>query len=79
MTRVGLVAKPDAKEAQGVILRLLDWLGARGLTVVLEKETAGLVPAAAVTAAWQSGPASSRRRLRLPGTSRSFDDCSSRP
>jgi NAD+ kinase len=54
VTRVGLVAKPDAREAQGVILRLLGWLGARGLTVVLEKETAGLVPAAAVTAARKS-------------------------
>jgi NAD+ kinase len=51
VTRVGLVAKPDAKEAQGVILTLLDWLGGRGLTVVLEKETAGLVPGASVPAA----------------------------
>ena len=54
MTRVGLVAKPDAKEAQGVILTLLDWLGARGLTVVLEKETAGLVPGATAPAARKS-------------------------
>ena len=42
--RVGLVAKPDAAEAQRVVLQLLDWLGARGLTVVLEKETAALAP-----------------------------------
>jgi NAD+ kinase len=54
VTRVGLVAKPDASEAQGVILGLLDWLGARGLTVVLEKETAGLAPAAAAPAARKS-------------------------
>jgi len=54
VTRVGLVAKPDAKEAQGVILTLLDWLGARGLTVVLEKETAGLVPGATAPAARKS-------------------------
>jgi NAD+ kinase len=49
--RVGLVAKPDAAEAQRVVLTLLDWLGARGLTVVLEKETAGLAPAAAAASA----------------------------
>lgn len=54
MTRVGLVAKPDAREAQGVILELLDWLSARGLAVVLEKETAGLVPSAAVPTARKS-------------------------
>ena len=51
MTTVGLVAKPDAEEAQSVILQLLDFFGSRGLSVVLEKETAGLVPAASVTAA----------------------------
>jgi NAD+ kinase len=52
--RVGLVAKPDAAEAQRVVLTLLDWLGARGLTVVLEKETAGLAPAAAAASASQA-------------------------
>ena len=51
MKRVGLVAKPDAAEAQRVVLTLLEWLGARGLAVVLEKETAGLAPAASVTSA----------------------------
>jgi len=51
VTRVGLVAKPDAEEAQSVILQLLDFFASRGLSVVLEKETAGLVPAASVTAA----------------------------
>jgi len=51
VTRVGLVAKPDAAEARSVILQLLDLFGSRGLTVVLEKETAGLVPDASVAAA----------------------------
>ena len=54
MTRIGLVAKPDAAEAQRVVSQLLDWFGARGLGVVLEKETAGLVPAAAVASALKS-------------------------
>jgi NAD+ kinase len=54
VTRVGLVAKPDAAQAQSVILRLLDYFGARGMTVVLEKETAGLVPSASVAAARKS-------------------------
>ena len=44
MTRIGIVAKPDAPRAQGVILQLLPWLAARGRTVVFEKETADLVP-----------------------------------
>ena len=48
MTRVGIVAKPGAVEARDVILRLLEWLDGRGLTPVLEKETAALVPAASV-------------------------------
>jgi NAD+ kinase len=52
--RVGLVAKPDAVEAQRVVLTLLDWLGARGLNVVLEKETAGLAPVASVASASKS-------------------------
>jgi NAD+ kinase len=52
--RVGLVAKPDAVEAQRVVLTLLDWLGARGVGAVLEKETAGLVPGASVTSASKS-------------------------
>lgn len=58
MTRVGLVAKPDAAQAQSVILRLLDYFGARSMTVILEKETAGLVPSASVAAA---------RKNDLPG------------
>ena len=51
MTRVGLVAKPDAAEAQRVVRQLVEWLAARGLTVVLEKETAALAPSASVTSA----------------------------
>jgi len=54
VTRVGLVAKPDAAQAQSVILKLLDWFGGRGVSVILEKETAGLVPAATVPAARKS-------------------------
>jgi len=48
LNRVGVVAKPGATEAGEVVLRLLDWLTARGLAPVLEKETAGLVPSASV-------------------------------
>ena len=48
MTRFGIVTKPGAAKAQGVVERLLDWLAARGHAAVLEKETAGLVPAATV-------------------------------
>jgi NAD+ kinase len=54
VTRVGLVAKPDAAQAQSVILRLVEFFGGRGLSVVLEKETAGLVPAASVASARKS-------------------------
>lgn len=50
MTRVGVVAKPGAAKAEGVIRELLDWLAARGLTVVVEAETAELVPARPVKA-----------------------------
>jgi NAD+ kinase len=52
--RVGLVAKPDAAEAQRVVRQVVEWLGARGLTVVLEKETAALVPSTSVTSASKS-------------------------
>ena len=54
MKRVGLVAKPDAAEAQRVVRQLVEWLTARGLTVVLEKETAALAPSASVTSASKS-------------------------
>jgi len=52
--RIGLVAKPDAAEAQRVVRQLVEWLTARGLTVVLEKETAALAPSASVTSASKS-------------------------
>ena len=54
MTRVGLVAKPDAAQAQSVILRLVEFFGRRSLSVVLEKETAGLVPTVSVASARKS-------------------------
>jgi NAD+ kinase len=58
VTRVGIVAKPDAARAQGVILQLLPWLTSRGHSVVLEKETADLVPSVITDAAG---------RAELPG------------
>ncbi len=48
MKRVGVVTKPGAVEARGIVADLLTWLGARGLGVVLEKETAALLPSAMV-------------------------------
>jgi NAD+ kinase len=42
--RIGVVAKPDRPEAREVVPELVQWLGARGKQVVLEKETAALVP-----------------------------------
>lgn len=41
--RVGVVAKPDAAQAAGTVRRLVEWLAARGLPVLLDKETASLV------------------------------------
>jgi NAD+ kinase len=49
--RVGLVAKPDAVGAPEALARLIDALGRRGLSIVLEKETAGLVPSSALPSA----------------------------
>jgi NAD+ kinase len=51
VTRLGVVAKPDAREAPEVLRRLLAWLESRHVEAVLEKETAGLVPDATVTVA----------------------------
>src|SRR5262245_30381765 len=48
MTRVGVVVKPDAAQAPAVPQGLLAFPRERTLSVVLEKETAGLVPAEAV-------------------------------
>ena len=58
MTRLGIVAKPDAARAQGVILQLVPWLTGRGHTAVLEKETADLAPTASTAVA---------SRAELPG------------
>jgi NAD+ kinase len=41
--RVGVVAKTDAAQADGAVRRLVEWLGERGLPVLLDKETASLV------------------------------------
>jgi NAD+ kinase len=49
--RVGIVAKPDAARAPEVVARLVEWLGARGIEVTLEKETGGIVPAVRAAAA----------------------------
>ena len=43
MKRVGLVAKPDAREAAEVATPLIEWLSRRGLAVAVEKETASLL------------------------------------
>lgn len=51
MRRVGIVAKPDAARAPEVVTRLVEWLTERRLEVTLEKETAGIVPAARAAAA----------------------------
>ena len=44
MKRIGIVAKTDRDEARTVLPQILDWCAQRGLTPVLEKETAGLCP-----------------------------------
>jgi NAD+ kinase len=43
MTRVGVVAKTDAAQADGAVRRLVEWLATRSLPVLLDKETASLV------------------------------------
>ena len=48
MTRIAIVARPDAAQAQAVLQKLLASFRKRNLTVVLEKETAGLVPSEAL-------------------------------
>jgi len=48
VTRVGLIAKPDAPAAPRVIRQVVEWLATHGMTAVLEKETAGLLPSASV-------------------------------
>jgi NAD+ kinase len=48
--RVGIVAKLGHPHAAEVVSALIDWLTSKGRVVVVEKETAGLVPALGVTA-----------------------------
>jgi NAD+ kinase len=54
VNRVGIVAKPDAPQAPAALGRLVRWLQARGLAVVLDKDSAGLVPDLAVPSAVRS-------------------------
>ncbi|HXG04052.1 MAG TPA: NAD(+)/NADH kinase [Candidatus Binatia bacterium] len=54
MNRVGIVAKPDAPQAPAALTRLVRWLQTRGLAVVLDKDSAGLVPELAVPSAARS-------------------------
>jgi NAD+ kinase len=51
MKRVGIVAKTDRDEARTALPRILEWCAERQLVPVLEKETAGLVPAAVASVA----------------------------
>jgi len=44
VTKVGIVAKPDAPRARATIAQLLTWLSAQRIGAVLEKETADLAP-----------------------------------
>ena len=48
MKRIGIVAKTDRDEAKDVVAGLLQWCIARDCVPVLDKETAGLCPDAAV-------------------------------
>lgn len=50
MSRVGIVAKPDALEAREVVASLIEWLRARQLAVTVDKETSSLVPESGVAA-----------------------------
>jgi NAD+ kinase len=44
MTRIGILARPDAVKAPEVVRDLVGWVTQRGLAALLEKETADLVP-----------------------------------
>ncbi len=54
MSRVGVVANPDAPRAAASVQRLVEWLGGRGVTVTVEKETFALVPSATIQVAGKS-------------------------
>lgn len=44
MRRLGVVAKPDAAEAPGALQALAEWAAGRGLSLLVEKQAADLVP-----------------------------------
>lgn len=44
MKRLGVVAKPDAAEAPGALQALAEWAAQRGLSLLVEKQAADLVP-----------------------------------
>ena len=44
MRRLGVVVKPDAAEAGGALRTLAEWARRRGLSLLVEKEAADLVP-----------------------------------
>ena len=54
MSRVGVVANPDAPRAAASVQRLVEWLGDRGVGVTIEKETFALVPSATIPVAGKS-------------------------
>lgn len=49
MKRVGVVARLDRAEAAGVVAGLAAWLGSRDRVVLIERDTAALVPGVAAT------------------------------
>ncbi|HEY3064615.1 MAG TPA: NAD(+)/NADH kinase [Methylomirabilota bacterium] len=50
MKRIGIVAKRDAREASAAVSRLVEWLRTRRLPVVVDKDTAQLLPGTDVVA-----------------------------
>jgi NAD+ kinase len=54
LKRVGIIAKLDRAEAPEAVARLIEWLNRRDRLPVIEKETAGLVPALMGTAVQKS-------------------------
>jgi NAD+ kinase len=48
--RIGIVAKRDAREASAAVSRLVEWLRTRRLPVVVDKDTAQLLPGTDVVA-----------------------------
>ena len=54
MSRVGVVANPEAPRAAASVQRLVEWLGGRGVAVTIEKETFALMPSATIPVAGKS-------------------------